>query len=72
MLLKIGAPKLSDFSDPIGVLTGCHRRIEDFLSVLETGRLERQLADIDPVSKNIAPEEIRRRITPKTRALLIP
>ena len=36
MLLKIGAPKLSDFSDPIGVLTGCHRRIEDFLSVLET------------------------------------
>ncbi len=28
------------------------------------------LADIDPVSKNIDPEEIRRRITPRTRALL--
>jgi len=28
------------------------------------------LADIDPVSKNIDPDEIRRRITPRTRALL--
>ena len=28
------------------------------------------LADIDPVSKNIDPEDIRRRITPRTRALL--
>jgi dTDP-4-amino-4,6-dideoxygalactose transaminase len=28
------------------------------------------LADIDPISNNIDPEEIRRRITPKTRALL--
>lgn len=28
------------------------------------------LADINPVSKNIDPEEIRRRITPRTRALL--
>jgi dTDP-4-amino-4,6-dideoxygalactose transaminase len=28
------------------------------------------LADIDPITKNIDPEEIRRRITPKTRALL--
>jgi dTDP-4-amino-4,6-dideoxygalactose transaminase len=28
------------------------------------------LADIDPVSMNIDPDEIRRRITPKTRALL--
>lgn len=36
MFVKIGAPKSADFSDPIGVLTDCHRRIEDFLGILET------------------------------------
>ena len=36
MFVKIGAPKSADFSDPVGVLSDCHRRIEDFLSILET------------------------------------
>lgn len=36
MLVKLGAPKLADFKDPIGVLTSCHRRIEHFIGILET------------------------------------
>ena len=36
MLVKIGASKPADFSDPVGVLIGCHRKIEDHLGVLET------------------------------------
>ena len=35
MLVKLGAPKLADFKDPIGVLTSCHRRIEHFVGILE-------------------------------------
>ena len=36
MLVKIGASKPADYSDPVGVLKGCHRKIEDHLSILET------------------------------------
>ncbi len=36
MLVKIGASKPADFSDPVGVLIGCHRKIEDHVGVLET------------------------------------
>jgi hemerythrin-like domain-containing protein len=34
MPVVIGAKPESDFADPIGLLTDCHRRIERFLSVL--------------------------------------
>ncbi len=34
MPIVIGAKKESDFTDPIGLLRDCHRRIERFLSVL--------------------------------------
>ena len=34
MPIVIGAKPESNFSDPIGLLTDCHRRIEKFLSVL--------------------------------------
>ena len=35
MPIVIGAKPESSFTDPIGLLTDCHRRIERFLSVLE-------------------------------------
>jgi len=34
--IKIGNKTDSDFNDPIGLLEDCHRRIEKFLSVLQT------------------------------------
>src|SRR3954449_12487157 len=34
MPVVIGAKPESNFTDPIGLLTDCHRRIERFLSVL--------------------------------------
>lgn len=35
MPITIGAKQESDFNDPIGMLSDCHRRIERFLGVLE-------------------------------------
>jgi hemerythrin-like domain-containing protein len=34
MAIQIGAKPDSDFDDPIGMLTDCHRRIEQFLNIL--------------------------------------
>jgi hemerythrin-like domain-containing protein len=34
MPVRIGAPRESDFTDPIGMLSDCHRRIERFLQAL--------------------------------------
>ncbi|HEV2691229.1 MAG TPA: hemerythrin domain-containing protein, partial [Bryobacteraceae bacterium] len=34
MPIQIGQKKESDFSDPLGLLSDCHRRIERFLGVL--------------------------------------
>ncbi|MEO8597317.1 MAG: hemerythrin domain-containing protein [Candidatus Solibacter sp.] len=34
MPIQIGAKRESDFADPIGMLSDCHRRIEMFLNVL--------------------------------------
>lgn len=34
MAVQIGAKLDSGFSDPIGMLTDCHRRIESFLGIL--------------------------------------
>jgi hemerythrin-like domain-containing protein len=36
MTIRIGEHPGSDFSNPIGLLTDCHRRIEKFLNVLHT------------------------------------
>ena len=36
MPIVIGAKRESDFSDPIGMLGDCHRRIERFLNALLT------------------------------------
>ena len=33
-MIQIGAPLAHDFSNPLGVLTDCHRRIEHFLHLL--------------------------------------
>ena len=41
MPITIGSKKESDFTDPIGLLTDCHRRIELFLSVLQRVAQER-------------------------------
>jgi hemerythrin-like domain-containing protein len=42
MPITIGAKQESDFTDPIGMLGDCHRRIERFLSVLQKLASERQ------------------------------
>jgi hemerythrin-like domain-containing protein len=34
MAIQIGAPLASDFSNPLGVLSDCHRRVEYFLRLL--------------------------------------
>ncbi|HSE21353.1 MAG TPA: hypothetical protein VLB68_06825 [Pyrinomonadaceae bacterium] len=36
MPVQIGQPVESDFGDPLGLLSDCHRRIELFLNVLLT------------------------------------
>ena len=36
MAVQIGAKPDSGFDDPIGMLTDCHRRIEQFLNILAT------------------------------------
>ena len=33
-MIQIGAPLAHDFSDPLGVLSDCHRRVEHFLHLL--------------------------------------
>lgn len=40
MPITIGAKRESDFTDPIGMLGDCHRRIERFLNVLATLALQ--------------------------------
>jgi hemerythrin-like domain-containing protein len=46
MPIVIGAKQESDFSDPIGMLGDCHRRIERFLGVLQRLASERQGASL--------------------------
>lgn len=40
MPIQIGQKRQADFDDPLGMLSDCHRRIENFLAIL--GRLARQ------------------------------
>jgi hemerythrin-like domain-containing protein len=46
MPITIGAKKESSFTDPIGMLSDCHRRIERFLSVLKKIASERNGAPL--------------------------
>jgi hypothetical protein len=43
MPIVIGAKRESDFTDPIGMLGDCHRRIDRFLNVLVRVAAERPL-----------------------------
>lgn len=51
MPITIGAKQESDFTDPIGMLGDCHRRIERFLHVLEKLASERQGAALSEQEK---------------------
>lgn len=46
MPVAIGAKRESDFSDPLGMLSDCHRRIERFLGVLVTAATQSRGAAI--------------------------
>ena len=49
MPIVIGAKRESDFTDPIGMLGDCHRRIEMFLNVerLSAGQMELKKESFD-------------------------
>lgn len=51
MPVQIGEKKQADFSDPIGMLTDCHRRVESFLGALLTLARERQGGTLDEGSR---------------------
>lgn len=83
MPIQIGQKKESDFTDPLGLLSDCHRRIEHFLAVLirlcdkaKGGSLdagERELLDkASTYFRNAAPKHTadeERSLFPRLRAL---
>jgi hemerythrin-like domain-containing protein len=48
MPITIGSKQEADFSDPIGLLSDCHRRIERFLGVLVTVATQAEGAALNP------------------------
>lgn len=70
MPITIGAKKESDFTDPIGILGDCHRRIERFLSVLKTLACERQGTALNEQQQNSLSASLRyfREAAPKHTA----
>ncbi len=52
MPITIGAKRESDFTDPIGMLGDCHRRIERFLSVIKRLASERHGAALNEQEQN--------------------
>ena len=54
MPISIGAKQESDFTDPIGMLGDCHRRIERFLGVLENLASQRAGAALTPADQTKA------------------
>ncbi len=70
MPITIGAKKESDFTDPIGMLGDCHRRIERFLSVLKKLACERQGAALSEQEQNAMSASLRyfREAAPKHTA----
>src|SRR5437868_2658847 len=51
MPITIGAKKESDFTDPIGMLGDCHRRIERFLNVLAALSAQKNGGPLDDQEK---------------------
>lgn len=70
MPINIGAKKESDFTDPIGVLGDCHRRIERFLSILQKLASERKGATLNEQEQNALSTSLRyfREAAPKHTA----
>src|SRR5215469_7184327 len=70
MPIVIGAKQESDFTDPIGMLGDCHRRIERFLSVLQTLASQRQGAPLNEQERNALSASLRyfREAAPKHTA----
>lgn len=70
MPITIGAKKESDFTDPIGILGDCHRRIECFLSVVQKLSSERQGAALSGQEQNALAASLRyfREAAPKHTA----
>ena len=59
MPITIGAKQESDFTDPIGMLGDCHRRIERFLSVLQKLASERRGAALNEQEQNALAASLR-------------
>ena len=59
MPITIGARPESDITDPIGVLSDCHRRIERFLSVLQKLAAERQGGALNEQEQNALAASLR-------------
>lgn len=70
MPIIIGAKRESDFTDPIGMLGDCHRRIERFLSVLKKLATERQGVALGEQEQNALSTSLRyfREAAPKHTA----
>ncbi|MBI4514804.1 MAG: hemerythrin domain-containing protein [Deltaproteobacteria bacterium] len=47
-MINIGDPPASDFNDPLGVLSDCHRRVEHFLQLLLTVTQQAQGGELAP------------------------
>ena len=70
MPITIGAKKESDFTDPIGMLGDCHRRIERFLSVLTSLSAQQNGAALNEEQKTALATSLRyfREAAPKHTA----
>jgi len=53
MPIQIGQKKESDFSDPLGLLSDCHRRIEHFLAALVKISNQAQGGPLDAETRNV-------------------
>ena len=51
-MIQIGAPLAHDFSNPLGVLSDCHRRVEHFLQLLVTVTEEAQGGPLSPEQRD--------------------
>jgi hemerythrin-like domain-containing protein len=70
MPITFGAKKESDFTDPIGMLGDCHRRIERFLGVLTSLSTQENGGALDPEQKAALATSLRyfREAAPKHTA----
>ena len=59
MLITIGSKPEADFSDPIGLLSDCHRRIERFLGVLVTVAAQAEGAALETEQRDALETSLR-------------